>query len=231
LTVKKSYELLKKNDGRFDNFKSSIKKSNFNGTLVAFFNKINNKTEVYGWIYSELIAPLNIVKGARGKPSNWQILDHPIFGKSNVSRIAFADSLKVFASGMGWDGKKDERGGALLQKLGSVGREYNEDVWVNKAIESLRWYHELTKGEKTICFTDYRYPNEIQRIKSLSWIVGKVITVRIDRPGHISNRPDHISETALDDYDFDYRIVNDGSLEEYRQKVVELVEKVLEGEK
>lgn len=120
LTFKQSLELLKKNDIIFDNFKSSIKKSNFNGTLVAFFNKINSKIEVYGWTYSELIAPLNIVKGARGKPSNWQILDHPIFGKSNVSRITF-DNLTTERLQLRTSGVIEENKSIAICGLGSVG--------------------------------------------------------------------------------------------------------------
>jgi hypothetical protein len=149
----------------------------------------------------------------------------------NSERIAFADELKAYARRLGWDGKKDERGGKFLQDLGSIVRNNNEDFWVDKTIPELRFLSQAMNETDIICFTDCRYPNEIQRIKSLSWITGRIVTVRIDRPGHISNRPDHISETALDDYAFDYRICNDGTLEEYRQKVVELVEKVLEGER
>jgi hypothetical protein len=152
-------------------------------------------------------------------------------GNLAVGRIAFADELKRFAERMGWDGAKDERGGKFLQDLGTVGRNYNADMWVDCAMPELRWYQE-SKNADIICFTDCRYPNEIERINSLSWITGRVVTVRIDRPGHVSNRdPSHVSEIALDNFDFDYYIKNDGSLKEYRIKVIELVQKILEENK
>lgn len=166
-------------------------------------------------------------KAESGKDTFLQITSQRFYDLA-VDRIAFADKLKEFAAMMGWDGKKDERGGEFLQQLGSAVRQYNEDFWVLATIPKLQAYSQVCD---IICFTDCRYPNEIERIKSLDWIVGKVVTVRVDRPGHISNRPDHISETALDDYDFDYRIVNDGTLEDYRQKVVALVNQILEGER
>lgn len=50
--------------------------------------------------------------------------------------------------------------------------------------------------------TDVRFPNEAKAIKDRGGIM-----IRVDRPGvkPINNHP---SETALDDYDFDYKIAN-----------------------
>ena len=134
-----------------------------------------------------------------------------------IKRIAFADALKKVACNMGWDGKKDAAGRRLLQDLGEVGRRYHPDLWVDKTVETLK---EFSQTADIICFTDCRYPNELAGIKRVELAGSTVVTVRIERPGHsIAANQNHISETALDDYSFDYTIVNDGTLADYRRKV------------
>ncbi len=149
------------------------------------------------------------------------------YAKRLIKRIAFADALKEIAFAMGWDGNKDVRGRGLLQDLGEIGRKYHADLWVDKTIETLQAY---SKEADIVCFTDCRYPNELEGIKNWTKLnpSHQVVTVRIERPGHvIAANQNHISEIALDDYTFDYRIINDGSLEDYREKVLQTVAKIV----
>jgi hypothetical protein len=96
----------------------------------------------------------------------------------------------------------------LLQRLGTdAGRNVlGENVWVDAVFNSLE------EGQRYV-FSDLRFPNEAEAIKSFG---GKVI--RIQRPGFgpINN---HISEVALDGYEFDQVIVNDGTIEDFRNKL------------
>lgn len=50
--------------------------------------------------------------------------------------------------------------------------------------------------------TDTRFPNEAEAIKKAGGII-----IRIDRPG-VRPTNDHVSETSLDDWNFDYKIMN-----------------------
>ena len=76
--------------------------------------------------------------------------------------------------------------------------------------------------------TDVRFPNEAQAIKDRGGIVIRVKRP-LDRLGN-SKLPklkhtsvtQHPSETALDDYDFDYVIENEGSIDELIQKIKQL---------
>ena len=63
--------------------------------------------------------------------------------------------------------------------------------------------------------TDTRFPNEADAIKERGGIV-----VRVDRG---LSTGDHPSETALDDYEFDYVIPNTGTIEELIEEVVKFV--------
>ena len=94
----------------------------------------------------------------------------------------------------------------LLQRLGTeVGRDlFGEDFWVDQAMR-------LDPGHYV--FTDCRFLNEAKAIVDAG---GEVW--RISRPG-VGPVNDHISEVGLDDWPFDRRIANDGSLTDLAEKV------------
>lgn len=98
----------------------------------------------------------------------------------------------------------------FLQTLGTraLRDNLNENVWVNSLFgnfdESSQWL-----------ITDTRFPNEADAIKERGGIV-----VRVDRG---LSTGDHPSETALDNYNFDYVIPNKGNIEELIEEVVKFV--------
>lgn len=119
---------------------------------------------------------------------------------------------------IGWEGYKetiysDEIRG-LLQRLGTeAGREVLWDsIWIDAA------FHGLNPAGNYVV-TDCRFPNEAEAVRSRNGAV-----VRITRSG-VGPANGHASETSLDDYEFDYRIDNSGTLEEYHQ----LIEHFYEG--
>jgi hypothetical protein len=124
-----------------------------------------------------------------------------------VQKVAFADSLKDMAQRVfGWDGKKDERGRKLLQDLGVSKREVYENYWVDKTIAQILRL-DKTGIPNIIFVTDARFINEAEAIHRLGGVVW-----RVNRPSLV-HTDTHISETALDNYKFDYVIEAD-SLDE-----------------
>jgi len=113
-------------------------------------------------------------------------------------------ALRVGIDVYGWEGLKerspDIRG--LLQRFGTeVGREmFGEDFWVNYALDS------IPDGGKAV-IADVRYPNEANAIRALG---GKVY--RVERNG-VGPANSHASESALDGYEFDGTIHNQGTIE------------------
>lgn len=106
----------------------------------------------------------------------------------------------------------------LLQKLGTEAMRngLHENVWVNAL------FSDYTKDQYWI-ITDVRFPNEFKAIKEKGGIV-----IRVNRPSHSNHMVkvvnDHPSETALDGYDFDYIIENDGDLKKLKSKIKSLLE-------
>ena len=99
--------------------------------------------------------------------------------------------------------------------------EYSGDqnYWVDKVKNSVL---SLPKTEKIniICISDVRFLSECEMIKSIGGYV-----VNIKRNTNSKNL--HPSETSLELYsDFDYTIENNGTLDEYREKIKKLMNNI-----
>jgi hypothetical protein len=128
-------------------------------------------------------------------------------------RNSFAAALKDLACEFGWDGKKDERGRALLQDLGMAARKYNPNFW----IEQLTW---PTKGRSygvPQVFTDVRFQNEADYVRGIGGII-----VRIVRPGIVAGN--HESELKQSEIAADIEIVNGGTIEDLHNKIRAIIQ-------
>lgn len=121
----------------------------------------------------------------------------------------FGDLVKhVCTKFFDWGGEKDEYGRFLLQYVGTQKvRGRSPDYWVNFIASMLTFFPDEWD---VVILADTRFPNEIEVLKEFGF---DVVTVRIDRPDHVSRlTPEQLeneSETALDDYDFDWHMTND----------------------
>lgn len=124
------------------------------------------------------------------------------------NRFAFADSLKVKALGMGWDGKKDERGRRLLCDLGMAMRAYDPNFWIHRtrmAADGSPWV-----------FTDVRFLNEADFVRGLGGII-----IRVIRPGLTVG--EHESEAGQLAIRSDQSIINDGTVEHLQAQLLEIM--------
>lgn len=122
----------------------------------------------------------------------------------------YADLLKyICRTFYNWNGEKDKKGRTLLQETGVKFRDYDYNFWVNFIINVLA----VNNGKwDYVLIPDTRFPNEITRFKVEAAF--DVSTVRVVRPNFTSTLSEeqqkHTSETALDDWDFDYCAENKG---------------------
>jgi deoxynucleotide monophosphate kinase-like protein len=114
----------------------------------------------------------------------------------------------------GWDGYKESPFGyeirRLLQRIGTeAGREVlGDNVWV----DALDWH-----AARNIVIPDARFRNEAVAVKSRGGAMW-----RVWRPG-IGPANGHVSETGLDDWDFDLVLDNDGTIEDLEQQVGQIL--------
>lgn len=124
----------------------------------------------------------------------------------------------------------------ILQLLGTQGgrKVIHPDIWVNALFSDYKPLNELVSADKITLdglsgeslpnwiITDVRFPNEAKRIKILGGI-----NIRMSRDIKTSAGNTHESETALDNYEFDYIINNNNiTLEKLYNIVKELLIKI-----
>ncbi len=114
---------------------------------------------------------------------------------------SFAAEIKCIAETMGWNGEKDTRGRKLLQDLGSIGREYDRQCWINRM-----------PTDRPVIIDDLRYINEAAAIRAVGGII-----IRIICPG--LTPMDHSSETEQRHIVADYNVTND----EYFENELEVI--------
>lgn len=139
----------------------------------------------------------------------------------------------------------------FLQKVGTEAmREViHRNVWVNslfadykknynsahtlvdpKIFEGEDFEEDWSEAYPNWIITDTRFPNECEAIKKRGGILIRVSRPQFFRKQDLENpeyvaKHNHPSETSLDDYQFDYVINNDGSIEELIGKVREVLVK------
>jgi len=143
--------------------------------------------------------------------------------------VHYADLLKfILREYYHWNGSKDKDGRALLQHVGTdIARKKDPDFWI-KQLEAI--INTFFSHVHFIIIADARFPNEIEH-----WIEqGKLeLCVKVVRPEE--KLPEHLtpvaklheSETALDDYNFDYTIVAE-DLNELKDAVTMVMNEAIE---
>lgn len=116
----------------------------------------------------------------------------------------YADYLKYLCKQIfGWDGKKDDKGRTILQKVGTdLARNNNPDIWVNVVNEMI-----LAIGSEfdVVIISDVRFSNEIDKMREFGWDVASVKINRLNFENSLTEEQrNHPSEIALDDYEFDF---------------------------
>ena len=99
--------------------------------------------------------------------------------KMSAKIFPFAKGVKDTASFMGWNGKKDRKGRRLLQQIGGVGREYNENIWADRVIDKIEdWLPDVADDEWFAFIDDWRFENEGDVVLDAFFPVLKVRMIR-----------------------------------------------------
>jgi len=146
-------------------------------------------------------------------------LNPPIFSWFQASKdeVAVHKDLREVIDEHGWDGYKETPYVSvirpLLQRLGTeAGREVLWDsIWIDAA------FHDLDPNGKYVV-TDARFPNEAQAIADRGGKIWRVERAG-NKPAVLPDGTIHKSETSLDDWNFDKKILNNGTLEEFHNKI------------
>lgn len=161
--------------------------------------------------------------------------------EQRVLIVHFADLVKFYATQyFNWDGNKDERGRALLQKIGTtIMRERWPTYWaeiIAKFIDAL--------GDDIydvffdyVIIPDWRFINEFETVYDYAQLFHqKVTTIRVNRynkdgtpywnPQMTLEQRQHISERELDNFNFEWTISNRGTLEDLCDSVKVILDNI-----
>lgn len=139
-----------------------------------------------------------------------------------TTQIAYGDKMKEhYHSIFGYNGSEKDREG--YQWFGQAMRSWVPSIWVDSLEATIR---NIDDGRRIIV-TDMRQPNEFDHLKERGFIMIKVETpdhIRMERMNErgevvTDKELNHETEKNVDKYDYDYRIINDGSLEDLKRKV------------
>jgi dephospho-CoA kinase len=163
---------------------------------------------------------------------------HHLYIKYGFNRVAFGDALKHNAhETFPWI-SQSTKPRALYQQFGQLMREIDPDVWIKhaeRAVNGAIDFRVNTGAERVgVVITDLRQPNEWQWAKDNGFTIIRVTApdeVRIGRAiaagdDFCENDLEHETEKAIDEFEVDAEIVNNGTVEELQSKVDSVVEAI-----
>jgi dephospho-CoA kinase len=153
-------------------------------------------------------------------------------------RVAFGDALKKNAHATFPWVSEFSKPRALYQQFGQLMREIEPDIWIKHAEQAVKGaidFRVNTGAEKVgVVITDLRQPNEYEWARANGFTIIRVTAPDEDRiarakiAGDDFNEADleHETESHIDGFTVDYEIHNDGSLDDLKRKVDEIMEEI-----
>lgn len=177
----------------------------------------------------KIICISGIARSGKDTAASYMKKKYEIAGKK-VLITHYADLLKYLCKSLyGWNGVKDEDGRKLLQYVGTdVVRKRNPDYWVDFMIGMLDMFYDEWDY---VIIPDCRFPNEVDKLIASGF---DVYSVRIIRDKFTNNltkeQQGHASETAMNEYSFEYYVHN-STMSEFYKNLNTLMEFIYEDSK
>ena len=133
--------------------------------------------------------------------------------------INFADYLKFICKQYyGWNGNKDEQGREILQKIGTnIVRKKCPTFWVDTVINFIKVFSD---DYDYFLVGDCRFPDEINCFKYNNIDALSIKVIRLNFKNKLTEKQrKHPSETALDNFKFDYIIESESGLDNLGKEV------------
>ena len=167
-------------------------------------------------------------KANSGKDSTAEYIDNYYRGKGlDVVNIQIAYYIKMYAKQIAmWDGDNETKPRQLLQDLGTelIRKQIDEYFFIKRILQDIDVY---SRYFDVITISDGRMPEEFEEIKKA---YPETISLHITRPGYVSHltkdQKAHVTEALADEIEYDYDIVNDGTLDDLQKKAIELVQTI-----
>lgn len=142
--------------------------------------------------------------------------------------LQYSYYIKDYAKQLtGWDGRDETKPRTVLQQLGTdvIRKEIDSNFFAHRMVEDIQvfsFYYDV------LTITDGRFADEVTYVKDR---FPNAYVIHIVRPnyddGLTEEQKHHATEQGLVNFDgYDATIINDGTLDELREKAIKLVEEV-----
>ena len=165
-------------------------------------------------------------KARVGKDTTADYITEQIKDKEKVCRVQVGQYIKYYAEKyFGWDGREETKPRTLLQELGTdiIRNKIDSDFHIDRLVQDIKV---LSYFYDTFIVSDVRFPIEVEKLKNN---FENVISIKVLRENEILTEKEktHVTETALDNYNnFDYIIDNKGTLEDLKQRTIEILQEI-----
>lgn len=163
-------------------------------------------------------------KARQGKDTVAGIMENLYKEKGKkVIRLSYGTWPKQYGKILSdWDGKDETKPRTLLQEIAVESRKVNPGYIIRRMEEDINILNDYFD---IIIISDSRMPEELAMPKEK---FKESVSIKVIRPNFITPLKSHektsITETSLDNYeDYDYIIENEGTLEDLKIKVEELI--------
>jgi dephospho-CoA kinase len=159
-----------------------------------------------------------------------------LFIDHNFDRVAFGDAMKKNAHATFPWVSEVSKPRALYQSYGQLMRQIDPDVWIKHAEQTVDIWINLRVNDGAervgVVITDLRQPNEYEWARASGFTVIRVTAPDEDRIARAISAGDdftvhdltHETELAIDRFAVDAEIVNDGSIDDLKRKIDEIME-------
>jgi len=135
---------------------------------------------------------------------------------ANVKNISSVDKVKQAAKILvNWNGEKDEKSRKLLVDLKALSIEYNDfpTKYIKQEADMF-----LENDNQDIMFVHIREISEIEKVKKL--LNAQTLLITSNRVKKIVSNN---SDANVENYNYDYYISNDGTIEELKEKAKKFI--------
>jgi len=135
---------------------------------------------------------------------------------TGVKNISSVDKVKEAAQILvGWNGEKDEKTRKFLSDLKQLSIDYNNYPLIYIENQTKEF---MENDTQSIMFIHIRESSEIEKVKNA--IGAKTLLITSNRVAKIETNK---SDANVEDFQYDYYIRNDGTLDELKEKAKEFV--------
>jgi dephospho-CoA kinase len=163
-----------------------------------------------------------------------------LYIRHSFNRVAFGDALKKNAHATFPWVSEFSKPRALYQQYGQLMREIDPQVWIKHAEQAVKGaidFRVNTGAEKVgVVITDLRQQNEVDWCRANGFTLIRVMAPDEDRIWRAKLAGDdfteadleHETESHIDGFEVDFTIYNDGTVDELKEQIEEIITKLEE---